>query len=73
MLASVAAWPVQFDMRLLGLHIYASQVCTETALICRDEVCRITVYLAGGQQPLSHRSSESPGPAAMPAALRRNG
>lgn len=37
MLASVAAWPVQFNMRLLGLHIYASQVCTETALICRDE------------------------------------
>jgi hypothetical protein len=35
--ASAAAWPVQFDMRLLGLHIYASQVCTETALRCRDE------------------------------------
>ena len=35
MLASVAAWPVQFNMRLLGLHIYASQVCAETALTCR--------------------------------------
>ena len=36
--ASAAAWAVQFNMRLLSLHIYASQVCTETALTCRDEI-----------------------------------
>ena len=33
MFASAAAR--QFNMRLFGLHIYASQVCTETALTCR--------------------------------------
>lgn len=31
MLSSAAAWPVQFNMRLLRLHIYASRVCAETA------------------------------------------
>ena len=48
MLASVAAWPVQFNMRLLGLHIYASQVCTETALICRSAVEGESVCHASG-------------------------
>jgi hypothetical protein len=28
-------------MRLFGLHIYASQVCTETALTCRKSGCRM--------------------------------
>jgi hypothetical protein len=35
MSTSVAAWPVQFNMRLFGLHIYAWQVCTETAFTYR--------------------------------------
>jgi hypothetical protein len=38
----------QVNMQPPGPHSYASQSCTENAIFCRDEGCRITVSLACG-------------------------